>query len=1002
MNRFAIIIYILILSLPVTLLWGEESEEKTNNVGYSSQKKTEIIVDIQYKCDGAFPTLEVQRVTVIKEGEVFSRYKQRKSVEEIYKLGHFAQVEVDKEERPEGILITFLLTNKVTIKRIETIGNRYIKDDEISRAIKSKKGGEYDASSERREKDKDLIEELYKRNGYFNVKVRPLQSKINEAKKEAILSFSIDEGKRANIKEIVFRGNLSIDKEELLEQLKTRQGSEYDYQILDKDIDRLKKFYKDRGYLTMRIGEPQPKPVSPFPSETPTFPPKDFENQVEILIDITEGPKITVEFEGNDNIKDSELKKVLTLYKTNDYSDLILRRCVDDIENLYKKKGYYNVKVTKPDKKKKPQKGLLEIVITFYINEGKLFSVGKIQFEGNTAFSDKQLRSQMSTKTKSRFALPGLRWLFSRGIYDEEIFKMDLRALNLLYKQHGYREVKISSTPDETRRPSWRTARRLAAYGDTQDDRIIITINIDEGAKTTVEEVKFENSKGESFVLHAKANTDEGILKRLGSDIGNKLVTQPGTPYNTDNFLTDTALLRSKYHEQGYIYVQITPKFDRGIVTFDIVEGKQSRMGKLDEENFIGNENTEYQVLKREFLLKPGDDYNRVELSKTRRRLLALGLFSSVDFIEEVGSGEQETGIPIDVTVKVKERYAGSIGLRGGYSPSERRIRGTLEVGYNNLFRRAWRINTKLRAEWDVDTLDRAYEYEIALSEPRLFSVPILLPEGFRTGPVIRAFRDSLEEQKDAMAEGGTISLTLSGGQKSNLAFQYKYQRIEQIVALFLSEKPRLSHPKEVDSIKTGTVVSSIGFSYRRDTRNDFLYPNKGWLNHFSAEYAGGPFGGENSFYKLTTDNRYYLKMSEAVLAFAAKGGYAKGLRATKEIVSPERFRTGGSTTIRGYDTWSIGPGDVLFVFNSELRFPIYNFPWTSNYKLGGALFYDTGNVWDKINISDIPNMQLTSSFGFGLRLNTPIGPIRFDYGFPVDLSDGMLGRLSLELGHAF
>ena len=181
MNRFTIIIlYILAEISLLSLLWGTETEEHINNSEYSSRQNAEIIADIQYRCDGAFPALEVQSVIVLKKGEVYSRYKQRKSVEKVYKLGHFAQVKVDKKDTPEGVLITFLLTNKVIIKSIETIGNRYIKDNEILRVIKSRKGEKYDASPERRNKDRKLIEGLYKRHGYFSVKVRALQPKLNE------------------------------------------------------------------------------------------------------------------------------------------------------------------------------------------------------------------------------------------------------------------------------------------------------------------------------------------------------------------------------------------------------------------------------------------------------------------------------------------------------------------------------------------------------------------------------------------------------------------------------------------------------------------------------------------------------------------------------------------------------------------------------------------------------------------------------------------------------
>jgi len=915
----------------------------------ASLQKEEIVVDIQYKCDGEFPLSEVQRMTVIEKGEAYSRRKMRKSVEAIYALGHFAQVEVDKEDTPEGTFITFLLTNKVIVKSIEIVGNEDIKDDEILNVIRTQKGEEYDASPERQDKDRKLIEGLYKRNGYFSVAVGAGEPDLDEARKEAGLKFEIKEGKRAIIKEISFPEGLSIKKKKLLDQLKTRQESEYDYQILDKDVDRLKKFYRDEGYLMVRIDEPELKYLPD-------------ENRVEILLDIIETPKITVEFEGNDNIKDSKLKKGLTLYKTNDYSDLTLRMCVDDIENLYRKEGYYRAKATYERPEKKRRKAFYEVVITFYIDEGKPFSIKEIGFEGNKAFSTKQLRSQMSTRPKSRFALPGLRWLFSKGIFDEQVFETDLRALHLLYKQHGYRKMKISP-------PSI----------NPQDDKIVITINIDEGAQTLVKEVRFsDKSKGE---------LNEESLKKLGID-KNQLATQPTkpsqpVPYNRDNVVADTAILRSKYYEHGYVYVKIDHGFDENIVTFDIDKGKQAILG---ERHFTGYKKTKEYVLRREFLLEPGDVYNRTKLAKTRQRLFALGLFSSVDFeetspVELIGSDEQDTTVPIDVTVKVEERYAGSVSLRGGYSPSEG-IRSTLELGYNNLFGRAWRVDMKARAGTRGNLL------EMSLSEPRLFPVPRLFPEGFRTGPTFRLFRDNLEEEKDAMATGGTVSLTLSGGQRSNLALQYKYQQIEQ----------------ELDSVEVKTTVSSIGLSIRRDARDDFLYPDEGLLNIFSAEYAGGIIRGESSFYKLTNDNRYYRKISNAVLALAIRTGYAKGLRSTKEIVSPERFRTGGSTTIRGYSDWSIGPtdgGDVLFLFNAELRFPIHEFERTPIYKFGGAFFYDTGNVWDKIKIADIPNLRLSSSFGFGFRLNTPIGPIRLDYGFPkiLDLSGG---KLWLELGHAF
>ncbi|MCZ6676715.1 MAG: BamA/TamA family outer membrane protein, partial [Candidatus Poribacteria bacterium] len=171
--------------------------------------------------------------------------------------------------------------------------------------------------------------------------------------------------------------------------------------------------------------------------------------------------------------------------------------------------------------------------------------------------------------------------------------------------------------------------------------------------------------------------------------------------------------------------------------------------------------------------------------------------------------------------------------------------------------------------------------------------------------------------------------------------------------------------------------------------------------------------GGQTSFFKITTDHRYYRQLGgEVVLASAIRLGFEEGLRGNRarEIISFERFRAGGSTTVRGYKERSLGPvdesgnhrGDVLLILNTELRFPIYKF-------IGGVLFFDVGNVWDKL--SAIDESPLYSAVGLGVRVDTPLGPARLDFGIPFrkgfDDFDAPSRRrfealVYLELGHAF
>ncbi|MBC8457107.1 MAG: BamA/TamA family outer membrane protein [Deltaproteobacteria bacterium] len=862
--------------------------------------------------------------------------------------------------------MTFILTNKIKIERIDFDGNANIKGKDLRKVIQSALDGEYAESIAKA--DEKHIKELYQKYGYFEASVTA-RAFVDEERKEAILAFDIYEGPQAHVRKISFPDDLILKNKVLRKRMKTKEEKTYQFHVLNRDIKELKKIYREKDYLTVKIDEPKVQYI-------------EAEDMVDISIPITEGPKIIVYFVGRHNISKSALKDILTLYKTNNYSNLTLRKSAEDIGTLYKAKGYYDATVTydPPPPKKQGQ-----VFITFNIDEGKPLSIAKITFKNNTEFSDKELRKHLMTKARSPFAfLPWTGWIFSRGIFDEEVtFKtIDLRVLNLLYKQRGYQKVKIKYDPPEIR-----------------NDKIYITIHIYEGPQTIVESVELDGNTA----IEAK------IIKDLETHL-------KGKPYNSESLVAGKSFLRSKYNELGYVYAKIEPRLEDSSpdsrdgadsrisltsdsdkigaqVTFYVSEGPRARLGKL---HFTGNEKTRDIVLKREIMLNEGDILNMTKLDQSSQLLLALGIFDSVRFeLREVNEqvrsefGIKKTnpksefripkseGVILDLNVNVRERFAGSINVKGGYSPSEQ-IRGTFEVAHNNLFGRANRLSVILREG------ARAKSYEATFLEPWLFRT--------RTRGTLRLFHGNIEEQKDAMATGGTLGIARSIRQSNNISFQYEYRKLSQ----------------ELDLGTERTSVSSVGLSFQRDTRrgirDDYnpLDPKEGWFNKFSVEYAGLYLGGENDFYKLTTDNRHYFRKSNIVWVFALRAGYAKGLRSTKKIITTERFRTGGSTTIRGYRDWEIGwkigpsdGGDIMLVFNTEARFPIHKI-------FEAVFFFDTGNVWDKL--SDIPDSFVRSAIGFGIRLNTPIGPARFDYGFPLNMGEdsGIPGEFFLALGHAF
>ena len=662
---------------------------------------------------------------------------------------------------------------------------------------------------------------------------------------------------------------------------------------------------------------------------------------VVLSYEIIEGKKIRIKFRG-DGIDESELRQELTLFQRDSFSATILKSTEQHIVRFYQKKGYYQPFISHEIEEVSGQ----EVVIYFDIQLGQAPRIRNINFEGNTAFPNAVLLDLMETQPRSRFVVPGFGWLFSKGIYNPVILETDKHALGLYYKNRGYPDVRVTSDAPEI----------------DKDNKLILHIKIYEGEQKIVDHVAIE-----------------GAMIFEATELYTKLNAKTRTYYSDDITNDDERILKSLYKQKGYIYADISHYYnpETQTLTYKISEGVQARFGKF---KFDGDGKVKLHVLQREFenlSLVEGEVFNEERLlSESRRRLSTTGLFTEVE-IKVPDRYEENTEI-IDVDVNVAVRKPGAISVSGGYISSEG-IRGTLGLAHNNLFKRNMKISGK------VSRGTRGNLYEITMIEPWFKLAPLDKLIGPTIG-TFRLFNDNLEEYEDIRARGGTANLAKRLGQYSNLAVQYKSQDLRD----------------RDDPPKIQTTVSSLGVEFHRDSRDHFLNPKNGWLNEVAVEYAGGFLRGQTSFFKFTTDHRYYWQFwGNTVLASAIRFGYEKGLRGNREreIISFERFYAGGSNTVRGYPERGLGPedefgnhrGDVLVIVNAELRFPIYRF-------VGGALFLDTGNVWNKV--SDIQEELPRVAIGSGVRLDTPLGPARVDVGLP--LMEEFKPIFYLQLGQAF
>lgn len=812
---------------------------------------------------------------------------------------------------------------------------------------------------------------------------------------------------KIRISEIKFDGNI-LDRDFVLEQIHSETGKEYSEEIAQRDVRKILSLYMDYGYFNARVRFTVPSKkrsadeiplrfeIAPYARATIgvikfidnlAFNDKDIQSALEIessqfyqkktvekeisrlreryrqkgylsvqivssqvynsslnttalTFRIVEGKRVIVKLIGSGFDK-KVLREKLEIFKQGNYSDYVLRSNAQRIRQIYQQKGYYDpqvkFRITKESKE--------GVVITFDIDLGKVPRIRKIDFVGNDAFSNADLLRQIVTRKRSFFSFPGLGWLFPEGVFDPMAFDRDRKALEIFYKKNGYLNTRI----------------KVEQHVNSKTNQLHLQLKIDEGIQQQIDNLSFEGNTifGEDQLVSV-------ISARLGMPYSKELVEQ------------DQRKLEILYDRKGYIYTSIEPKYDEstGILIYRVAENKQARLGKF---YIHGNLKTKDHVLQREFEnagLKEGEVFSFERLMDAKRELFLLGLFHSISIRTPDRIDQKEI---LDINVRVEERKPGSISLSGGYNPSSeifsfKSMRGTFGLNYNNLYGRNLRVSTKARFGTEGNL------YETTLIEPWLVGDTI---------GTFRVFEDNLQEISDiTRARGGIASLIKRLGINNKFSVQYKYQELRQ-------------RKREL-----GTTVSSFGLSFHRDNRNHLFNPRNGQLNEFMIEYAGGLLSGATSFIKVTTDHRFYGDVADVIFANAIRLGFEKGLRNQVRLPSFERFRIGGATTVRGYDEMSLGPldefgnhrGDVMFVFNTELRFPIYKL-------VGAAIFFDLGNVWDEprtLNglIKDIRVNQPWSALGFGLRIDTALGPARLDYGIPID--QNVDGKLHLALGHAF
>jgi outer membrane protein insertion porin family len=598
-------------------------------------------------------------------------------------------------------------------------------------------------------------------------------------------------------------------------------------------------------------------------------------------------------------------------------------------------------------------------------------AVRGISVLGTDHFSEKDILKVIRTKKSGYFTTNRLRMT---------TLESDVLSIVAFYRRNGF--LRATAEVEEME----------------YDDRRInvwITIRVEEGQQTTVRNIGFE---GYSVIDH------EELTKAIA--------TEPGDPLNEDAIAQDEYSIYTLYADAGYIFAAVSTRlaFGEGKVdlTYMVEEGEAAHIGKI---SVSGNRRVGEPHIRREVTTEPGELFSRKDVLDSQQHLYDTGLFKDVGI--DPSPATEDSGL-VDLIVKVKERKMKEVNAGLGYGTLDE-ARVSLGWRHRNLFKAALLFNVNMiLGTRDLDKGLTRKRLDASLTERWLFGTRL-------TGGLQIYGQETLERYNQGNIVEGEYTLDRVG---IDIGVTKDFTRTFRLTLAYKHEFVEIRNPtwnvgdEDTLRIQLGEEVNrSTSFLVERDTRIPFFNPGRGSIVRFTAKVAGGIFGGDNSFTKVTgTWTNYTLTFANAVIALGVRAGYAEPFGNSTETPVYEQFYVGGTSTLRGYPEQEFGPGDFILTGNIELRIPMM-------WKVTAVTFLDMGNAWasiDDVSWDDftlnVPSEEyafrrdtdVKYTFGVGIGLMTPVGPARLDYGFRLkrasypDGSEEPLGQFHVVIGNAF
>lgn len=733
---------------------------------------------------------------------------------------------------------------------------------------------------------------------------------------------------------IEVEGNRKIEKDAVLARLKTQVGGPYTDGLIKEDVTSL---FKSNYFYDVQVY----RDISG--------------SQVTVIYKVVEKPSIAeIVFEGNSELKTEELQEAsgLKAYEILDMGKI--RDAVEKMQKLYEDKGFFLAKI-EPKVEDVTKGETVKLLMT--VKENDKVKVKKITFLGNRRIKDGQLKSRMITGEGGYFS-----FLSGSGAYKQDAFDRDMQILRFLYFNEGYVQVKID---------------RPQVYVTPDRKNIYITIRIEEGEQFDVGDIDFA-----------------GDLLFGRDELAGAIEINKREIFSYEVLQKDLSELQAKYGDLGYAYANVIPRTrinekERKVdITFEFDKGNKVYFGQF---NVVGNAKTRDKVVRRELKIKEGELYNETSRRKSVENIQRLGFFDEVTFKTSAPPDQPDV---MNIDIVVKERNTGSIQLGAGYgSATGFQLQG--QINQSNFLGRGQKLGAGLNISRDIST------YNLNFTEPHVNDSD--WSAGFDAFESYANRYDYYENKKGAAVRLGH---PIDDNLFASVRYKYEKANLDVLKETDANNVERVITDLELFPLDTASGdTSSITGILEYDSRNDRFSPSKGGFASGSLEYAG--LGGNLKYTKGNLTGRYFKKLFwEVVWRNNLSYSAITSLEPGKEPPFNELFLLGGPYSLRGYRFFRVGRTKYSQMTYDRLIAPPYNrssddanrlankpfggkqqllyqmefeFPLIAEAGIKGVTFYDVGQAED-----DITAENFYSDVGFGFRWFSPIGPLRFEWGFPL------------------